>query len=51
MDTACKKCKYNDEGECVWYFMGSGYVIDMPCHREKELINEAAESEEKYETN
>ena len=38
----CKKCKYNYDGECGFYEMGSGNEIDMPCYREKELIKEAA---------
>ena len=38
---ACEKCKYNYEGECDFYDMGSGNEIDMPCYREKELIKEA----------
>lgn len=24
-------CKYCEEGECVFYSMGSGQMIDMPC--------------------
>lgn len=39
---ACEKCKYNYEGECDFYDMGSGNDIDMPCYREKKLIQEAA---------
>lgn len=46
MNIACKKCKYNDNGECVFYFMGSGNEIDMPCYREKEPINEEEEKKQ-----
>ncbi len=44
MNIACEKCKYNDDGECVFYYMGSGNEIDMPCYREKELISAEQES-------
>ena len=44
MYIACKKCKYNYDGECDFYDMGSGNEIDMPCYREKELIKEAADN-------
>ena len=44
MYVACKKCKYNYNGECDFYYMGSGNEIDMPCYREKELIKEAADN-------
>ena len=44
MYIACEKCKYNYDGGCDFYDMGSGNEIDMPCYREKELINEAADN-------
>ena len=44
MYIACEKCKYNYDGECNFYYMGSGNEIDMPCYREKELIKRAADS-------
>ena len=44
MYIACEKCKYNYDGECDFYNMGSGNEIDMPCYREKELIKEAADN-------
>lgn len=44
MYIACEKCKYNHNGERVFYDMGSGNEIDMPCYREKELIKEAADN-------
>ena len=44
MYIACEKCKYNPDGECKFYIMGSGNEIDMPCYREKELINGAADN-------
>lgn len=44
MYIACKKCKYNHNGECDFYYMGSGNEIDMPCYREKELIKKAADN-------
>ena len=44
MYIACEKCKYNHDGECDFYVMGSGNEIDMPCYREKELIKEAADN-------
>ena len=44
MYIACKKCKYNHNGECNFYYMGSGNEIDMPCYREKELIKKAADN-------
>lgn len=44
MYIACKKCKYNHDGECNFYDMGSGNEIDMPCYREKELIKEASDN-------
>ena len=44
MYIACKKCKYNYDGGCDFYDMGSGNEIDMPCYREKELIKEAADN-------
>ena len=35
MSDFCSKegfnCKYCEEGECVFYSMGSGQMIDMPC--------------------
>ena len=34
MAIACEKCKYDYDGECVFYDMGSGNKIDMPCYRE-----------------
>ena len=43
MYIACKKCKYNYDGECDFYDMASGNEIDMPCYREKELIKGAAD--------
>ncbi len=43
MYIACEKCKYNYEGECDFYDMGSGNEIDMPCYREKQLIKQAAD--------
>ena len=42
MYIACEKCKYNDDGECGFYDMGSDDELYMPCYREKELIKEAA---------
>lgn len=33
----CEKCKYNDEGECTFYSMGSGNDYDKPCYREEKL--------------
>lgn len=39
---SCKKCKYNFEGECEFYIMGSGNDIDKPCRREEELVRRAA---------
>lgn len=44
MYIACVKCKYNYEGECDFYDMGSGNEIDMPCYREKQLIKNAADN-------
>ena len=44
MYIACKKCKYNYDGECDFYDMGSGNEIDMPCYREKELIKKATDN-------
>ena len=44
MYIACKKCKYNYDGECNFDDMGSGNEIDMPCYREKELIKKAADN-------
>lgn len=45
MYIACEKCKWNYEGECDFYSMGSGDEIDMPCYREryKEILEEAQE--------
>ena len=34
--TLCEKCKYNFEGECEFYSMGSGNDIDKPCSGEEE---------------
>lgn len=39
---SCKGCKYNDEGECIFYVMGSGNEIDKPCYKEEELVKRAA---------
>ena len=39
---ACKGCKYDDNGECTFYIMGSGNEIEKPCYREEELVNRAA---------
>lgn len=39
---ACEGCKYDDNGECTFYEMGSGNEIDKPCYREEELVNRAA---------
>ncbi len=44
MYITCEKCKWNYEGACDFYNMGSGDEIDMPCYRERNLINEAAEN-------
>ena len=44
MYRACEKCKYNHDGDCDFYDMGSGNEVDMPCYREKELIKEAADN-------
>lgn len=43
MYIACKKCKYNYDGDCIFYDMGSGNETDMPCYREKELIQKASD--------
>ena len=43
MYIACEKCKWNYEGACDFYHMGSGDEIDMPCYRERKLIEEAQE--------
>lgn len=45
MYRTCEKCKYNDDGKCDFFYMGSGNEIDMPCYREKELMKEAADKE------
>ena len=34
--TICEKCKYNFEGECEFYSMGSGNDIDKTCFGEEE---------------
>ena len=34
MYITCEKCKWNYEGECYFYSMGSGDEIDMPCYQE-----------------
>ena len=44
MYIACDKCKYDYNGECIFYDIGSGNEIDMPCYREKELIKNAADN-------
>lgn len=38
---ACEGCKYDDNGDCTFYEMGSGNEIDKPCHREEEMANRA----------
>lgn len=43
MFIACEKCKYNYDGECDFYSMGSGNDIDKPCHREEELTKKASD--------
>ena len=36
-----EKCKYNWNGLCKFYSIGSGDDIDKPCHEEEELIKVA----------
>lgn len=48
----CKKCKYNYDGECDFYSMGSGDEIDMPCYSESEwgIRNERETESEEVQT-
>lgn len=36
-----EKCKYNWDGQCEFYSMGSGNDMDKPCYEEEELIKVA----------
>lgn len=36
--TLCEKCKYNFDGECEFYSMGSGNDVDKPCRVEEEDV-------------